>query len=114
MGPELDFEVWKTVTKYESYTEQSQAITWLWEILDTFNADEKKDFLMFCTGCDRAPVGGLRLLPFVVARAGPDSDQMPTVHTCFNHLLLPDYTTKGKMERLLRKALEHCTGFGLM
>jgi len=76
--------------------------------------EEKKSLLQFCTGCDRAPVGGLGRLQFILSRAGPDSDVLPTVHTCFNHLLLPDYKSKEKLESRLRLAIQHCHGFGLM
>lgn len=43
----------------------------------------------FTTGSDRAPVGGLGRLPLLIQRAGPDTEHLPTAHTCFNALLLP-------------------------
>jgi hypothetical protein len=46
-------------------------------------------------------------------RAGPDSDQLPTSHTCFNTLLLPDYPTDDKMRERLQIAISECEGFGL-
>lgn len=49
-----------------------------------------------------------------VSRAGPDSDLLPSVHTCFNHLLLPAYKTKEKLDERLHTAIQHSTGFGLM
>jgi hypothetical protein len=45
---------------------------------------------------------------------GGDSDRLPTAHTCFNHLLLPAYTSKEKLQERLRTALEHAEGFGLL
>jgi hypothetical protein len=30
-------------------------------------------------------------MTFIISRNGPDSDRLPTAHTCFNHLLLPEY-----------------------
>ena len=59
-------------------------------------------------------MGGLAKLPFCVSRAGPDSDLLPSAHTCFNHVLLPEYTTKEKCERLMKLAISHAHGFGLM
>lgn len=112
---DLDFDAWRQVTTYQDgYDEKSQAVMWMWEILATMSKDDQRTFLQFCTGCDRAPVGGLGRLSFVVSRAGPDSDLLPSVHTCFNHLLVPDYASKEKMETLLRRAMQHCHGFGLM
>ncbi len=40
--------------------------------------------------------------------------RLPTSHTCFNHLLLPEYSTKEKMEIKLRLAIAQSEGFGLM
>ena len=34
-------------------------------------------------------------------------------HTCFNHLLVPDYPTVEKMEQKLKCAIHQSEGFGL-
>lgn len=47
-------------------------------------------------------------------RMGGDSDRLPTAHTCFNHLLLPAYTSKEVLQERLRTALEYAEGFGLL
>mmetsp|Transcript_58280 Transcript_58280/g.162465 ORF Transcript_58280/g.162465 Transcript_58280/m.162465 type:complete len:772 (+) Transcript_58280:105-2420(+) len=112
---ELDFNALEQVTTYQDgYNKGSDAVRWLWETVHSLSQEEKRTFLAFCTGCDRAPVGGLGRLPFIVSRAGPDSDMLPWVHTCFNHFLLPDYSSKEKLEQRLRLAIQHSTGFGLM
>jgi hypothetical protein len=36
-----------------------QAVKWLWEIVSEFDEEEKRRFLKFFTGSDRAPIGGL-------------------------------------------------------
>jgi hypothetical protein len=51
--------------------------------------------LAWC-GCVRAPkwqvpVGGLEHIQFVIAKQGGDEDRLPTSHTCFNVLMLPEY-----------------------
>jgi ubiquitin-protein ligase E3 A len=48
-----------------------------------------------------------------IQRAGPDSDFLPTAHTCFNTVLLPEYKDKAKLQALLNKAITECEGFGL-
>jgi len=112
---ELDFVALEKVTRYQDgFTESSETVKWFWEVVHTLTLEEKKSLLQFCTGCDRAPVGGLGRLPFIVSRAGPDSDMLPWVHTCFNHLLLPAYNSKEKLDKNLRLAIQHSTGFGLM
>ena len=80
----------------------------------------QRDFLMFVTGSKTAPMGGLGALrppahaSFKVQRAGPDSDALPTSHTCFNTLLLPEYDPPQKVAKLLEYAVrEGHEGFAL-
>lgn len=51
----------------------------------------------FTTGSDRAPVGGLGRLPLLIQRSGPDTEHLPTSHTCFNALLLPGAWVVGML-----------------
>merc|ERR1712013_312611 len=76
--------------------------------------DVKRKLLQFTTGSDRIPVGGLAKLKLIIAKNGPDSDRLPSAHTCFNVLLLPEYSTKEKMNDLLMKAIKECKGFGML
>ena len=46
-------------------------------------------------------------------RSGPDCERLPTAHTCFNILLLPDYCTRAKMRERILLAIENAQGFGL-
>ena len=48
----LDFEAMKGDTYYEGYEENDEIISWFWEIALAFSEEQKKRFLMFCTGCD--------------------------------------------------------------
>ncbi len=77
----------------QSCTHYTQVIRWFWEIADSFPLDKKKRLLFFVTGSDRVPIKGLANLSpqFTIARNGPNSRRLPTAHTCFNHLLLPQY-----------------------
>ena len=68
---------------------------------------------MFATGSDRAPVEGLQAVKLVISKMGGDSDHLPTSHTCFNHLLLPDYPNREALKKALLLAINHATGFGL-
>lgn len=61
----------------------------------------------------RAPVGGLGKLTLIIQRFGPDSDRLPTAHTCFNYLLLPEYSSEEKLKSRLLTAIENAQGFGL-
>ena len=75
---------------------------------------KKKKFLSFVTGCDRAPIDGLGSLTITVTNGGSDLNQLPTAHTCFNNLILPDYKDKQKMKKSLLTAINYSEGFGLI
>ena len=87
--------------------------------------EDKRRLLQFTTGSDRIPVGGLAKLKLTIAKNGSDSERLrmisigksrdklfclrlPTAHTCFNVLLLPEYSTKQKLNDLLMKAIKEC------
>ena len=96
-----------------SLPESSEVIKNFWVVVHSFEEVEKKKLLKFVTGSDRAPINGLSKMTFIVSRNGPDSDRLPTSHTCFNHLLLPAYEGVEKMREKLTIAIGHTEGFGL-
>eukprot|EP00184_Porphyridium_aerugineum_P004010 CAMPEP_0184707474 /NCGR_PEP_ID=MMETSP0313-20130426/37287_1 /TAXON_ID=2792 /ORGANISM="Porphyridium aerugineum, Strain SAG 1380-2" /LENGTH=1371 /DNA_ID=CAMNT_0027169049 /DNA_START=142 /DNA_END=4257 /DNA_ORIENTATION=+ len=114
---ELDFKALKEGCKYDGgFSPHSPVVTWFWDMLlgdEHMTLQQKKKLLFFVTGSDRAPVGGLASMRFIIQRAGPDADKLPTSHTCFNVLLLPEYQTKEKLKRYLLVAIENAQGFGL-
>lgn len=87
---------------------------YFWEVVHEMTAEQKRALLQFATGSDRIPVGGMSKLRFIIAKNGPDSEKLPTAHTCFNVLLLPEYSTKEKLRERLMKAISYCKGFGLL
>jgi ubiquitin-protein ligase E3 A len=111
----LDFIELEKASRYDDgYEKSSITIGHLWEVVHSLTEEEKKKFLFFLTGCDRAPINGLGSLIITVSRFGPDSDKLPCAHTCFNHLLLPDYQNKDKLKERLLIAINNSEGFGLM
>ncbi|XP_059608473.1 ubiquitin-protein ligase E3A isoform X2 [Phlebotomus argentipes] len=112
---EFDFEELQASTDYDAgYTAESPVIRNFWEIVHALPVEAQRQLLEFTTGSDRVPVGGLSRLKMVIARNGPDSDRLPTSHTCFNVLLLPEYASKEKLKLLLLKAISYCKGFGML
>ena len=63
--------------------------------------------------CCRAPIGGLGTLKCVIQRDGCGGGKLPTSHTCFNTLLLPEYESMDRLRSLLRLAISLGGGFGL-
>jgi len=113
--PVLDFYELEKATNYDNgYDKDSDTVKHFWAVVHSLSETEKKKLLFFATGSDRSPIGGLGRLDFVIARHGGDTDRLPTAHTCFNHLLLPDYRNKDKLELLLKKAITNSIGFGML
>lgn len=112
---ELDFEALQDGASYEGgFSADSACIKNFWQFVKTAPKASQLDFLKFATGSNRAPIGGLAKMHLKIQRAGPDSDHLPTAHTCFNTLLLPDYgDNDAKLRNLLGRAILECEGFGL-
>jgi len=112
--PHLDFRALEAVAEYEGgYSREHPAVRRFWEVVHGLPLEEQQRLLMFATGSPKAPLGGLGRLRFKVQRAGPDGDALPTAHTCFNTLLLPEYATAAKLRERLLVAVRECEGFGL-
>lgn len=102
-------------TEYENgYTAESQIIKDFWEIVYAMPIESQRKLLEFSTGSDRVPIGGLSNLKLVIARHGSDSERLPTAHTCYNILLLPEYDSKEKLRDRLLKAINFSQGFGML
>uniref|UniRef100_A0A8C7FZU3 Ubiquitin-protein ligase E3A n=1 Tax=Oncorhynchus kisutch TaxID=8019 RepID=A0A8C7FZU3_ONCKI len=111
----LDFHALEETTEYDGgYNKDCHIIKDFWETVHSFGEEDKRLFLQFTTGTDRAPVGGLGKLKMIIAKNGPDTDRLPTSHTCFNALLLPEYDTKEKLKERLLKAITYAKGFGML
>ncbi|XP_068599339.1 ubiquitin-protein ligase E3A [Brachionichthys hirsutus] len=111
----LDFDALEKTTEYDGgYNRDSQIIKDFWETIHSFGEEQKRLFLQFTTGTDRAPVGGLGKLKMIIAKNGSDTDRLPTSHTCFNALLLPEYSSKEKLRERLLKAITYAKGFGML
>ena len=52
-----------------------------WEIVQSFTLEEKKKLLVFATGSDRAPVGGLRNLNFVIVKHGDEDERYVSIYS---------------------------------
>lgn len=110
----FDFNALEESTEYDGgYTANTTIIRHFWELVHDFSLEQKRKLLQFATGSDRVPVGGLSKLKLVIARHGTDSERLPTAHTCFNVLLLPEYSSKEKLEDRLLKAINYSKGFGM-
>merc|ERR1712014_227908 len=111
---DLDFSQLRRNAHYEGFQDDSPYVETFWQVLLSFDASQKKRFLSFVTGSDLAPVGGLQELQLVIQRNGGEpTERLPTAHTCFYLLLLPEYNDHAKLERMLTTAMHNAEGFGL-
>jgi len=112
--PHMNLRELEAVARYEGgYDKSSNVIQWFWAVVHEMDLTSQRQLLMFVTGSAKAPIGGLGKLSLLIQRAGPESDHLPTAHTCFNVLLMPEYGSKEKLKERLMKAISECRGFGL-
>ncbi|WOH00170.1 hypothetical protein DCAR_0519528 [Daucus carota subsp. sativus] len=118
--PEIDLDDLKANTEYTGYTVASHVVQWFWEVVKTFNKEDTARFLQFVTGTSKVPLEGFKALQgisgpqkFQIHKAYGAPERLPSAHTCFNQLDLPEYTSKEQLqERLLLAIHEASEGFG--
>ncbi|KAF4678782.1 putative E3 ubiquitin-protein ligase herc3 [Perkinsus olseni] len=112
----LDFDALRKSARYEGapYKEDYPYMQAFWKIVSDFNDTQKRQFLKFVTGSDRVPLGGLGSIRMIVQKNGGDpTDRLPTAYTCYDVLLLPEYSSPDKLKKMLLAAIENSEGFGL-
>jgi len=117
--PEIDVDDWRNNTFYNGYTEASQIIRWFWRLVRNYSVEDRAKLLQFVTGTSKLPFEGFAGLrgqngvqKFQIFRVS-GKDRLPSAHTCFNQLDLPDYDTYEILEKNLRLSFEECSsGFG--
>ena len=93
-------------------------LQWFWEVLSHLGREDLSRFLQFCTGSSLLPPGGFAALkpllqvknvPFVnilneqlvqVSWGGGERGSLPTSHTCFNMIVLPDAENYQQLEKV--------------
>ena len=84
-------------------------------VLDEWDDAMRRKLLTFSTGSDRAPINGLKSMKFyIVLEGGEDDERLPSSHTCFNQLCMPQYSTKEILRAKLTQAIEEAQGFGMV
>ncbi|XP_050303094.1 apoptosis-resistant E3 ubiquitin protein ligase 1 isoform X2 [Anthonomus grandis grandis] len=93
-----------------------RVVGWFWAAVGNFTQEEMARLLQFATGCSQLPAGGFaELAPRFQITAAPTFGNLPTAHTCFNQLCLPDYDSYEQFEKALLLAISEGTeGFGMV
>ncbi|KAI9734968.1 MAG: hypothetical protein M1834_002050 [Cirrosporium novae-zelandiae] len=115
---DIDVDDWKRHTDYRGYQESDDVIQYFWEVIKTWDSEQKSRLLQFATGTSRIPVNGFKDLQgsdgprrFTIEKSG-EVNALPKSHTCFNRLDLPPYKTKDALKEKLSIAVEETLGFG--
>ncbi|KAI9282573.1 hypothetical protein BY458DRAFT_467864 [Sporodiniella umbellata] len=120
--PDIDVDDWKANTEYQGYTFQSPQIQWFWRAVRSFDEEERAKLLQFATGTSKVPLEGFSSLQgsnglqkFQIHKEFSDINRLPSAHTCFNQIDLPQYKRYEDLRRNLFKAISECsTGFGFV
>lgn len=93
----------------------AKIVSWFWLALSHFNAEQFARLLQFSTGSSQLPPGGFAALkPKFQIASNHSYNNLPTAHTCFNMICLPDHSTFQDFEKALLFAItEGAEGFGL-
>ena len=122
--PFIDIDDWRLNTQYKDYNDYDNVIINFWDIIYNLSQDDLSNFLLFCTGSSRVPIGGFKSLEsnrgqiskfeIVKIQYTPGAKNFLRVHTCFNRLDLPEYPDKESLNNAIRFALENqVLGYGI-
>lgn len=118
--PEIDVDDWRNNTVYTNYSASSPQIQWFWRSIRSFDDEERAKLLQFVTGTSKVPLDGFKELEgmngptkFNIHRAYGNNERLPSSHTCFNQLDLPEYDSYETLRGSLLLAItEGREGFG--
>lgn len=110
--PEIDVDDWKSNTEYHNYTGASPQIQWFWRAVRSFDKEEQAKLLQFVTGTSKVPLNGFKELEgmngfsrFNIHRDYGNKDRLPSSHTCFNQLDLPEYESYEMLRHQILTAI---------
>ncbi|KAK3827071.1 MAG: hypothetical protein J3R72DRAFT_374295 [Linnemannia gamsii] len=117
--PDIDVDEWKNNTEYQNYSQASPQIQYFWRAVRSFDQTERAKLLQFVTGTSKVPLGGFSQLQgisgvqkFQIHKDFSSTKRLPSAHTCFNQLDLPEYETYDELRQQLLTAISECsTGF---
>ncbi|GBC34534.2 DUF913-domain-containing protein [Rhizophagus irregularis DAOM 181602=DAOM 197198] len=118
--PDIDIDDWKNNTEYQNYTPSSPQIQWFWRAVRSFDQEERAKLLQFVTGTSKVPLEGFSVLQgvhgvqkFQIHKDFASPDRLPSAHTCFNQIDIPEYENYEQLRSQLLLAIsEGTTGFG--
>ncbi|CAG8441327.1 3125_t:CDS:10 [Ambispora gerdemannii] len=114
--PDIDMDDWKNNTEYQNYTASSPQIQWFWRAVRSFDQEERAKLLQFVTGTSKVPLEGFSALQgvhgvqkFQIHKDFSSSDRLPSAHTCFNQLDIPEYENYEQLRSQMLLAISEGT-----
>ncbi|KAG6914062.1 hypothetical protein DXG01_002698 [Tephrocybe rancida] len=112
----IDFDDLRGNTNYGGlYDDNEETIVMFWNVVNTFDQEQRMALLRFVTSCSRPPLLGFKeLVPnFSIRDASSDQHRLPTSSTCVNLLKLPRYKNAKVLRDKLLQAINANAGFDL-
>ncbi|KAI4119480.1 MAG: hypothetical protein LQ345_000634 [Seirophora villosa] len=110
--PDIDVDDWKNNSEYHNYSASSPQIQWFWRAVRSFDKEERAKLLQFVTGTSKVPLNGFGQLEgmngfsrFNIHRDYGNKDRLPSSHTCFNQLDLPEYDSYEQLRQQVYTAM---------
>ena len=97
---DINVEDMKRHTHLSGWTPQAKEIKWFWALVLNLKEIDRKKLLQFITGSSSLPSDGFSALKpkLTVTRSYTAKDGYPSSHTCFNQLLIPNYSSYASLE----------------
>ncbi|GAB0497846.1 hypothetical protein MMPV_009183 [Pyropia vietnamensis] len=121
--PDIDVADLKGNVEYTGYTRSSPQVDWFWTFVSQLGREDLARLVMFVTGTSKIPIEGFAALQGMngpqkfhihrVSCASGPHFPLPSAHTCFNTLDLPQYPSAEILSKQLLCAIrEGSEGFG--
>ncbi len=124
----IDLEDWKKNTIYKGhYNKDNKTIQLFWKVLTELSQDELFNFFHFCTSSIHIPIDGFNglkgvnnkiqkftiepKLTLILDESKANDFKLIEAKTCFNRILLPEYSTKEEMKKAFDIILGNDTSF---
>ena len=108
----VDITKLRETAEYEDIDASSPVVSYLWEVLEEMDDEDRTLFLRFVCARSRMPAAnGASSQPVVLKLQGAHHDQpdsyLPHAQTCFFSLTLPKYSSKDILREKLQYAIRN-------
>ncbi|XP_048471361.1 probable E3 ubiquitin-protein ligase HERC3 isoform X4 [Rhincodon typus] len=108
-----EWELLEQNAKYCDYQQTDRAVRNFWKVFASLPEEKKKRFLVFLSGTDRIPAGGIRnyCITILKSRTNEPDSSYPRAYTCSKTLDLPNYSSIKILSEKLLHAIEFSEKF---